>query len=76
MKERSAHIIAVNARQIAIEHDDVVCLAAGFLERLRTVQRDIDRHTSITQSIGHVSGEHLVVLYDQNPHASMVAQQR
>ena len=66
--ERPAHVVAVQRREVPVEHDDVVGMHARVEERLRPVERDVDRRALAAQAAGDRVGDARLVLGDQDPH--------
>ena len=69
--EPAADQIAVHARQVTVEHDDVVGVQRDVCDRVGAVERDVDGHALGAQSFGQRPSETLVVFDDQHPHGSL-----
>ena len=74
--ERPAHLVAVNDRQIAVEHDHVIRRLRGGLQRRRAVVHGVHRHPRLTQPLSDPAGKGRVVLDHQHPHPSKYASVR
>jgi hypothetical protein len=68
--QRGAHLVAVQLRQVAIEHDDVVLVHARLVQRLGAVVGDIHRHGLAAQAAGDRVGEAGFVFGDQYTHGT------
>ena len=66
--EQAADLIAMDARQIAVEDDDVVLVDRQVTERIGAVQGDIDGHAFLAQAGGDGFGQHLVIFDDEQSH--------
>ena len=64
----AADLVAVHARQVAVEHDHVIRVDGHVHQRVRAVQRDIDRHALAAKSLGDRLGQPGLVLHDQHSH--------
>ena len=67
--ERPADIVAVYARQVPVQHDDVVAGDGKMFERVGPVEGDVDRQTLSAQSGPDRRGQDLDDL--QRPALSM-----
>ena len=67
-RDPAAHLVAVHAGQVPVEHDHVVTGDREMLERVVAVQHDVDRHALAAQPGADGPGQHLEVLDDQHPH--------
>ena len=70
--EPRAHLIAMDGRQVAIEHDHVVIVDQRARQARLAVQRDIDRHPRLAQAGGDRLGQFLVVLDHKHPHRPLL----
>ena len=66
--ELGAELIAVHARQVAIEHDHVVLVDRGARETGRAVESDVHGHARLAQAERDRLGHLLVVLDHKHPH--------
>lgn len=67
--DHPAERVAMNARQVPVEHDDVLGVAGKRGCRVGSVVGDVDGHTLVAQSFGHDVGEMPRVLDDKYSHA-------
>ena len=63
-----ADVVAVDAGQVPVEHDDVVAGDGEVLERVGAVQDDVDGHALAAQPGPDRPGQDLEVLDDKHPH--------
>ena len=70
---RPAHVVAVRAGQVPVEHDHVVGVHPDPLQRGVAVVADVDGHGQPAQPLGDGVREELFVLHDQHPHAGQCA---
>jgi hypothetical protein len=63
----------VDARQIPIEHDDVIGVNPDPLGRGVAVIGNVDRESLAPQPLRDRVGEYVLVLDHQNPHGFMMA---
>ena len=68
--ERQADGVAVDLRQIAVEHDHVVAVDAPLLQGDGTVVGDVGRDPAVTQPVGDVVRQLDVILHNQHAHGS------
>ena len=61
-------LVAVSAREVAVEHDDVVVDDAGLQQRARAVVGDVDGHALAAQPAGDGPRQPPFVLCDQDAH--------
>ena len=66
--EPAADVVAVDDRQVAVEHDGVVVDDRGAAQRRRAVERDVDRAAGLAQAARQRVGEQRLVLGDQHAH--------
>jgi hypothetical protein len=71
--QRTAHVVAVDSRQVAVEYHDVVVQQVELGQRARAVERDVHREPDVAQPVGQVAGQHPLVLDDQHPHRPSVS---
>ena len=65
-----AHVVAVHAGQVAVEHHDVVAAWTRAVEERRgPVGRHVDRHALPAQPARDRGGDARLVLGDQDAHA-------
>src|SRR6202034_1801644 len=60
--------VAVDAGQVAVEHDDLVGVGVEFGGGVDSVVGDVDGETLVAQPFGHVVGQAVHVFHDQDPH--------
>ena len=72
LDERPADLVAVDLRQVAVEHDHVVALARHVTESVLAVEGDIDRHPFAAQADGDRGRELSVILDDEHPHHALL----
>ena len=60
--------VAVDAGQVAVEHDDVVAVELQLGGGVEPVVGDVDGHALVSQALGDVVGEPPRVFDDQHPH--------
>ena len=72
LDERAADLVAVDLRQVAVEHDHVVALARHVTESLLAVEGDIDRHPFAAQPDRDRGGELSVILDDEHTHHALL----
>jgi hypothetical protein len=65
---RAAHVVAVHARQVAVEHEHVVAHDARLGQRRLPVARQVDRHPLPAQPARDRVGQPQLVFGDQHPH--------
>ncbi len=70
----SADLISVHAREVPIEHDDVVVGEGNPAERLAAVESDVDGDPLAAQDGRHGLGEPRMILDHQHPHRSLLRQ--
>ena len=70
--QRAAHVVAVHAREVTIEHHDVIAQEGDMGERVRSVVGDVDGHALSPEPLGHGIGESPVIFRNQNPHRSVL----
>ena len=68
-REPACDLVAVRARDVAVEHDDVVLVDRELLERGVSVARDVGGDRLEAQPVADGFGEVELVLDDQHPHA-------
>ena len=66
----AADVVAVDRRQVAVEHDDVVGEDARLVERGAAVAGDVDRHALAPQAARDGGGDARFVLGDQHTHGA------
>ena len=71
--ELAAHLVAVDAGEVAVEDDHVVAVDGGHAERGAPVVGDVDRHAFSAQAPGDRVGHDLAVLYHEQSHPGIVA---
>ena len=71
-EEGSADVVAMGARQVAVQHHDVVVGDRQARTGVAAVEGDVDGHAFAAQPDGHRLGEHLVVFGYQHSHRSTV----
>ena len=64
----AADLIAVDARQVTVEHDDVIVVDGRVRERVGTVEGEVDRHALVPQPVGDRGGQALVIFDDEHAH--------
>ena len=69
---RPAHLVAVYAGQVPVEHDHVVVGERDPPERLTAVERDVDSHPFAAQHGRHGFGQAWMILDHQHPHRSLL----
>lgn len=69
--EPSAHVVAVQRREVPVKHDDVVVVDEGAVEACRAVERGVDRHPFHPQARGDRLGELTVVFDHKHAHMSL-----
>jgi hypothetical protein len=72
LDHRPAHDVAVDHRQIAIEHHDVIGVRGQAFQRDRSVAGDVDREPLLPQTLGDGVGEQPFVLDDEHPHRGLL----
>jgi hypothetical protein len=70
--EPRAHLIAVNGREVAIEHDHVVIVDERAGQPSPAVESDIDRYPRLAQAGGDRLCQFLVVLDHKHPHSPLL----
>ncbi len=70
--EPGAHLVSVDAREVAIEHDHLIVVDERAREAGLAVQRDVDRHPSFAQPGGDRQRQFLVVLDHKHPHWTLL----
>ena len=65
---RPAHVVAVQSRQVAVEHEHVVAHHARLDQRVGAVGGQVDRHPLAAQAARDRLGQPLLVLGDQYAH--------
>jgi hypothetical protein len=58
----------VDERQVPVEHNHVVGIEAGLVERARAVVGDVDGHALAAQAASHGVGNPAFVLGDEHTH--------
>ena len=66
----AADLVAVDAGQVAVEHDHVVAVQVQLGQGVGAVVADVDGHPLVPQAAGDGGGQHGLVLDDQHPHAA------
>ena len=66
--DRAADVVAVDARQVAIEHEHVVAHDPGLGQRLLPVGGEVDGDPVAPQAAGDRVGQAQLVLGDQHTH--------
>jgi hypothetical protein len=67
-----AHVVAVHAGKVTVQHDDVVVVDGGPLEGRVAVEHDVDGHRVAPQPVGDRVGEEALVLNHQYAHPYML----
>jgi hypothetical protein len=65
----AAHLVAVDDRQIPVQHHDVVVVGGDLLQGAGPVPHGVHRHRLAPQPGGDRLGKVLLILHDQHPHA-------
>jgi len=73
--EARADRVTVDPRQVPVEDHHVIVREQGRLQGGRPVAGDVHRHAGIAQALRDAAGQRLMILHDQDAHASMVPQQ-
>ncbi len=63
-----AHVVTVHDRQVAVEHDDLVGVDCGLLERGGPVMSQVDGHSLAPQAPGDGVGQIGLIFHHQHPH--------
>ena len=66
--ERAADLIAVDARQVAVEHDHVVGVDGGVRECVGAVEGEVDGHPLVSQPVCDRACQAPVVFDDEYAH--------
>ena len=66
--DRAAHVVAVEARQVAVEHEHVVADDPRLDQRVGSVRREVDGHPLPPQPARDRIGQPPFVLCDQHAH--------
>jgi hypothetical protein len=70
--QRGADRVAVDARQVTVEDDDVVGVQQRLLDGGRAVVGDIRADALVAQAVGDVVGQFGLILDHEHPHAAIV----
>jgi hypothetical protein len=70
--ELPAHLVAVQPRQVPVQHDHVVAGEAGLGQGGRAVVDHVHRQAGVAQPLGDPVGQHDVVFGHQHPHHTIV----
>ena len=71
LDDLAADVVAVDEREVAVEHDHVVVVDPDALQGGGAVVHDVDGHGLPAQSGGHRIGEQLLVLDDEYAHVAV-----
>jgi hypothetical protein len=74
--QRAADLVAMDDRQVAVEHHDVVRVQARLVERLLAVVGHVHRHALAPQAASHRIGDPTLVLGYKNTHSPQGSERR
>ena len=72
LRQAAADLVAVHARQVAVEENDLVAVDQRLLQAGFAVEGDVDRHARLAEAAGDDIGQPFVILHDQDAHACIV----